>query len=471
MSEKPWGGRFAEKTDRIAEAFTSSIDVDKRLYAYDIEGSIAHCKTLAKAAVITPEEADLLIQGLIKIKRDIERQAFEFDPGLEDIHMNIESRLVDDIGKTAQKLHTARSRNDQVVLDVRMYLRDETVSVIQSLIRFRSTILDLAESNMDVMLPGYTHLQRAQPVLLSHHFMAYYEMFSRDTHRFADALGRINVMPLGSAALAGTTYPIDRHHTAELLQFPKVAANSMDAVSDRDFIIEFLSAAAITMVHLSRLSEEIILWSSSEFGFIRMPDSFATGSSIMPQKKNPDIPELVRGKSGLIFGNLMAMLTLMKSLPLTYNRDLQEDKALLFEGVDVLKSSLEVYNQMLPRLNISKERMERAVSKGFLNATDLADYLAAKGVVFRDAHRCVGEAVRYAEEQGKELQELSLEELKRFSILIEKDVYPILEVETMINRRASYGGTAKQSVEKAVKEGRTEIQKELETSWKPKRKP
>ncbi|MEW5910600.1 MAG: argininosuccinate lyase, partial [Thermodesulfobacteriota bacterium] len=380
----------------------------------------------------------------------------------EDIHMNIEARLVNDIGKTAQKLHTARSRNDQVALDVRMYLRDETISIIQSLIRFRSAILDLADSNLGVRLPGYTHLQRAQPVLLSHHLMAYYEMFSRDTHRFADALTRINVMPLGSAALAGTTYPIDRHYTAELLQFPKVTANSMDAVSDRDFIIEFLSAGAIAMVHLSRLSEELILWSSSEFGFIRIPDAFTTGSSIMPQKKNPDIPELVRGKSGVVFGNLVAMLTLMKSLPLTYNRDLQEDKGLVFEGVDVLKSCLEVYNQMLPRLTISKEKMERALSGGFLNATDLADYLVSKGMVFRDAHRSVGEAVIYAEGQGRELQELSLEELKRFSPLIEKDVYPILEVDTMINRRASYGGTSKRSVQDAINEGRGQIQKEIQ---------
>ncbi|MFH1102943.1 MAG: argininosuccinate lyase [Pseudomonadota bacterium] len=463
MAEKPWGGRFSEKTDRIAEIFTSSIDVDRRLYAHDIEGSIAHCKTLAKAGIIAGEESDALIQGLNKIKRDIERQEFEFDEGLEDIHMNIEARLINDLGKVAQKLHTARSRNDQVALDVRMYLRDETTIIIRHLIRLREVILDLASAHIDVVLPGYTHLQRAQPVLLSHHWMAYYEMFSRDTQRFGDALGRINVMPLGSAAIAGTTYPIDRHFTAKLLHFPKISENSIDAVSDRDFGIEFLSAAGITMVHLSRLSEELILWSSSEFGFIEIPDAFATGSSIMPQKKNPDIPELVRGKSGVVFGNLMAILTIMKSLPLAYNRDMQEDKALLFEGSDVLKACLEVYHRMLPKLSISRETMGRAVSSGFLNATDLADYLVTKGMVFRDAHKCVGEAVRYAMSKGKELQDLTIEELKAVSSFIDKDVYRILEVDSMINRRTSYGGTAKRCVLSAIETGKTRIKEEMQT--------
>ncbi|PIU49270.1 MAG: argininosuccinate lyase [Desulfobacterales bacterium CG07_land_8_20_14_0_80_52_14] len=460
MTEKLWGGRFSERTDRIAEAFTASIDVDRRLYAYDIEGSIAHCKTLAKAGVITQQEADTLIQGLIRIKKDIEYRKFELDESLEDIHMNIEARLIHDLGKVAQKLHTARSRNDQIVLDVRMFLRDESLAIIQDLLRLRKTVVNLAEANIDAFLPGYTHLQRAQPVLLSHHLMAYYEMFTRDFERFQETLRRIDVMPLGSAALAGTTYPIDRHYTATLLHFPKIAPNSIDAVSDRDFILEFLSDAAIAMVHLSRMSEELVLWSSSEFHFIEIPDAFATGSSIMPQKKNPDVPELTRGKTGIVFGNLMAMLTLMKGLPLSYNRDMQEDKVLLFQGTDTLKACLGVFVAMLPKIKFNADVMGRATASGFLNATDLADYLVAKGVVFRDAHQCVGEAVKYALSQGKELQELSLDELKSFSSSIEKDIYAILETEAMINRRTSFGGTAKRCVLSAIETAKTVLEKE-----------
>ena len=350
MTEKPWDGRFTEKTDKIVEDFTSSIETDKRLYAYDIEGSIAHCRMLAKASIISEEDASSLMEGLGKIKREIEHKNFQFDNSLEDIHMHIESRLVQLVGKAAQNLHAARSRNDQVALDVRMYLRDETLNTIKLLFMLRKEIVGLAKTHIDVVLPGYTHLQRAQPVLLSHHLMAYYEMFSRDAERFGDCLKRINVMPLGSAAIAGTTYPIDREYTAKLLDFPKVSANSIDAVSDRDFIIEFLSAASICMVHFSRMSEEFILWSSTEFGFIELPDSFATGSSIMPQKKNPDVPELVRGKTGRVFGDLMALLAIMKSLPLAYNRDMQEDKAALFNTVDILIECIEIYIKMLPKL-------------------------------------------------------------------------------------------------------------------------
>ncbi|MBW2192181.1 MAG: argininosuccinate lyase, partial [Deltaproteobacteria bacterium] len=389
MSEKPWAGRFSENTTQLVESFTSSIDVDKRLYAYDIEGSIAHCKMLAKAGIITEEDASVLIQGLGKIRLEIERGKFQFDDGLEDIHMHIEARLVNEVGKVAQKLHTARSRNDQVVLDVRMYLRDETVNILKRLAELRTVILDMAERHMDTVMPGYTHLQRAQPVLLSHHLMAYYEMFSRDADRFRDSLERTNVMPLGSAALAGTTYPIDREYTAKLLGFPKVSKNSIDAVSDRDFIIEFLSAASLCMVHFSRMSEEMILWASSEFGFADLPDAFATGSSIMPQKKNPDVPELVRGRTGRVFGDLLSLLTLMKSLPLSYNRDMQEDKAPLFNSVDILKSCIEVYIHMLPELKMNKDAMQKAAAEGFLNATDMADYLVTLGVPFRQAHGCV----------------------------------------------------------------------------------
>ena len=450
MSEKPWDGRFSESTYKLVEAFTSSIDIDKRLYSYDIEGSIAHCKMLAKTQIITEEEAQSMIQGLGKIKREIERGRFQFDDSLEDIHMHIETRLVNEVGKAAQKLHTARSRNDQVVLDVRMYLRDETVNIIHRLAELRAAIVDLAETHMDVVLPGYTHLQRAQPVLLSHHLMAYYVMFSRDADRFSDCLKRINIMPLGSAALAGTTYPIDRQYTAELLGFPKVSTNSIDSVADRDFIIEFLSSASLCMLHFSRISEEMVLWSSSEFNFVELPDAFATGSSIMPQKKNPDVPELVRGKTGRVFGDLITILTVMKSLPLAYNRDMQEDIRPLFNTVDILKSCTEVYIKMLPELIVNKEIMGQATSRGYLNATDMADYLATKGMPFRKAHGCVGEAVRYALEKKKELNELTLKELKSFSSLIEADLFDILETRQMIERRKSFGGTATENVLAAI---------------------
>jgi argininosuccinate lyase len=452
MSEKLWNGRFSEKTDRIVENFTSSIDIDKRLYSYDIEGSIAHCRMLAKASIISEGEALVLTEGLDSIKKEIERGEFQFDESLEDIHMHIESRLIEKVGKVAQKLHTARSRNDQVVLDVRMYLRDETLNTIKRLAMLAKVIVDLAKKNIDVVLPGYTHLQRAQPILLSHHFMAYYEMFSRDIDRFVDGLKRINVLPLGSAAMAGTTYPIDREYTAQLLDFPKVSANSIDAVSDRDFIIEFLSAASICMVHLSRMSEELILWSSSEFGFIELPDSFATGSSIMPQKKNPDVPELVRGKTGRVFGDLISLLTMMKALPLSYNRDMQEDKSALFQTIDILTQCIEIYIKMLPKLKTNPEAMERATATGFLNATDMADYLVAGGMPFRQAHGCVGEAVAYASSKKKELHELALKELKSFSSHFKEDIFKVLTTDQMINRRKSTGGTALKCVKAAIKE-------------------
>ena len=450
MAKKLWDGRFSEKTDIMVEDFTSSIDIDKRLYSYDIKGSIAHCRMLAKTSIISEEDASSLIEGLGVIKREIDRGDFQFDKSLEDIHMHIETRLIEKVGKVAQKLHTARSRNDQVVLDVRMYLREETLRTVKRLVVLQKVIVELAKAHIDVVLPGYTHLQRAQPILLSHHLMAYYEMFSRDVGRFEDCLKRINVMPLGSAALAGTTYPIDREYVARILDFPEVSANSMDAVSDRDFIIEFLSAASICMVHLSRMSEELILWSSSEFGFIELPDSFATGSSIMPQKKNPDVPELVRGKTGRVFGDLVSLLTVMKSLPLSYNRDMQEDKTALFSTVDILTGCLEIYIKMLPKLKVNKEAMQRATSKGFLNATDMADYLVTKGMAFRQAHGCVGEAVAYASNKKKELHELTLKELKSFSSHIEKGIFDILTTDQMINRRTSFGGTALKNVKAAI---------------------
>jgi len=457
MSEKPWDGRFAERTDTSVEAFTSSIQCDRRLYPYDIQGSVAHCRMLAKVGVITAEEAETLVEGLWRIKRELDQGNFEFDDSLEDIHMHIEARLLQEVGKVAQKLHTARSRNDQVALDIRMFLRDVTAQIIQGLKALRTILVGLAEQHVETVMPGYTHLQRAQPVLLGHHWMAYYEMFSRDAMRFADGLKRTNVMPLGAAALAGTTYPIDRGYTAELLGFPKVTANSMDSVADRDFILEFLSAAGICMVHLSRLSEELVLWSSSEFGFIELSDAFSTGSSIMPQKKNPDIPELIRGKTGRVVGSLMAELTLMKSLPLAYNRDMQEDKPPLFDAVDTLQSCLNITIKMLPTIQVKTDRMRQAASVGFLNATDMADYLVGRGVPFRKAHGIVGQAVAFALAQGKELDQLTLKELQGFSKEIEEDLFENLTLEHMIARRQSDGGTSGDNVRAAIATARREL--------------
>ena len=450
MSDKLWQGRFSDKTARSVETFTSSIQIDKRLYAYDIRGSIAHCKMLAKTSMITDKEAEELIMGLEKIRREIDEGQFQFDDSLEDIHMHIESRLVEIVGPAGQKLHTARSRNDQVALDVRMYLRDHTAQTIHRLHRLQEIIVALAKEHLNTILPGYTHTQRAQPILLSHHLMAYYEMFSRDIGRLVDCLGRINVMPLGSAALAGTTYPIDRKYTAKQLGFETISANSIDAVADRDFIIEFISAASICMVHFSRLSEELILWSTTEFDFIELPDSFATGSSIMPQKKNPDVPELVRGKTGTVIGHLMALLTMMKSLPLAYNRDMQEDKAPLFDTADTLGACIDIYAEMLPKIKFKKSNMQRAASSGFLNATDMADYLVCRGLPFREAHHLVGKAVSFALTKQKELHELTLEQLQSFSELVQEDIFSHLTTQEMVERRTSDGGTAGKSVGKAI---------------------
>ncbi len=391
MAEKLWDGRFSEKTAKSVEAFTASIAYDQRLYPYDIAGSIAHCKMLAKVGVISEEEASQLVEGLGTVKRELDHGTFEFDDSLEDIHMHIEARLLQVAGRVAQKLHTARSRNDQIALDIRMYLREETRKTIELCKKLRAVLVQLADDNQDAVMPGYTHTQRAQPVLFAHHLMAYYEMFTRDQARFADCLERIDVMPLGAAALAGTTYPIDRAYTAKLLDFPRVSKNSMDAVADRDFALEFLSAAGIAMIHLSRLSEELVLWSTSEFGFITISDAFATGSSIMPQKKNPDVAEIVRGKTGRVVGDLMSLLMLMKSLPMAYNRDMQEDKEPLFDAVDTLKACLDINAQMLPRITVNRETMRRAASLGFLNATDMADYLVGQGYALQKGPRLRGQ--------------------------------------------------------------------------------
>jgi argininosuccinate lyase len=450
MAEKLWKGRFTEKTAKVVERFTASIDVDQRLYRYDIEGSIAHCRMLAKTGIISEADGDTLVQGLNQIRREIDAASFQFDEQLEDIHMHIESRLFEIVGKVAQKLHTARSRNDQVALDVRMYLRDALTELLRRLGRLQRLLIELAKTHIDVLIPGYTHLQRAQPVLLAHHFMAYVEMFHRDAQRMGECRERTNVMPLGSAALAGTPFPIDRAYVAGLLEFPAISSNSLDAVSDRDFIIEFLSAAALCMMHLSRLSEEMILWSTAEFGFIELPDAFATGSSIMPQKKNPDVPELVRGKTGRVYGHLMALLTLMKALPLSYNRDLQEDKTALFDAVDTLSACIDVYIQMLPGIRVHAQRMEQAASTGYINATDLADYLVRQGLAFREAHHCVGQAVRLGLDRGKELHELSLAELQSCSPLVKEDVFDYLAARGTVNRRSGPGGTARSAVLAAI---------------------
>lgn len=460
MSQKPWDGRFSEPTDKAVEAFTASIRIDRRLYAHDIDGSIAHCRTLEKAGVITSREAGALVDGLEKVRAEISRGEVEFSDRLEDIHMHVEDRLAVHVGELARKLHTGRSRNDQIALDERLFLRTETRQIVTRISALRHVLVDLAEAHLDVVMPGYTHLQRAQPVLFSHHVMAYYEMFTRDAGRFADALARMDVMPLGSAALAGTTYPLDRAYTAQLLGFSRISENSMDAVSDRDFLIEFAAAAGICMLHLSRLSEELVLWSSAEFRFVELPDAFCTGSSIMPQKKNPDIPELVRGKAGRVTGNLVNLMTLVKSLPLAYNRDLQEDKVPLIDTVDTLKACLDIYVRMMPRIRVNREKTMAAASRGFQNATDLADYLVAKGMAFRQAHGCAGRAVAYALERGKELHELSLQELKQFSDNIGDDVYEALSVGQMIERRRVYGGTARNNVQDAIGRARKQLEKE-----------
>ncbi len=450
--KKLWGGRFSEDTDRLVEEFTASISFDKRLYKYDIMGSIAHCKMLGKCGILNEEETGKIVNGLEKIEKEIEKGEFEFDTGLEDIHMNIEKRLIDEIGDPGGKLHTGRSRNDQVALDMRLYLRDEIQEITKGIRELKRSIVRLAKKNVDTIMPGYTHLQRAQPVLVSHHFLAYFEMLDRDEERFNDSLKRINVMPLGSAALAGTSVPIDQDYVASLLNFPRVTENSIDSVADRDFTIEFCAAASILMMHLSRLSEELILWSSSEFNFIEIGDSFCTGSSIMPQKKNPDVPELVRGKTGKIYGNLFSLLTMMKSLPLAYNRDMQEDKRPLFDTVDTVKSSLNIYSRLLNEIKLKKDELLKAAGKGFTTATDMADYLVEKGLPFRETHKIVGEIVKYCINKNKRFEDLSLKKMKGFSDLFEDDIFKYIKVENSINGKRSKGGTSRKEVLKRIAE-------------------
>lgn len=449
---KLWGGRFAGRTAGSVEAFTSSIEVDSRLYRHDIEGSIAHTRMLARQRIISAREGRRIVRALKAIGEEIEGGRFRFSSKDEDIHMNIERRLIEKIGPAGGKLHTARSRNDQVALDLRLYLRDEMKAIIALLDGLRKELARAARRHLRVIMPGYTHLQRAQPVLFSHHLLAYAEMLERDRQRMGDCLERVNVLPLGSGALAGTTFPIDRAYVARLLGFPRLSKNSIDAVSDRDFLLEFLSASAILFVHLSRLAEEMVLWSSEEFGFIELPDRYCTGSSMMPQKKNPDVPELIRAKSGRIFGHLQALLTVMKGLPLAYNRDLQEDKIPLFDTVDTVKASLGMMREIIRELKVREERMRAAVRDGLMNATDLADYLAARGVNFRSAHAIVGKVVRFCLDHHRKIEELSLSELKRFSPKIERDVYRYLTPEAAVGRRKAPGGTASANVRRRLKE-------------------
>ena len=456
-TEKPWSGRFTEPTDSFVEAFTASVAFDRRLYRHDIAGSIAHARMLAHVGVLSGEECESIVKGLKDIEAEIDAGRFEWKAALEDVHMNIEARLIERIGDAGKKLHTGRSRNDQVATDLRLYLRDGIDEVNAAVRRLQEALLDVAEREADTVMPGFTHLQVAQPITFGHHLLAWFEMLARDRERFTDARRRVNIMPLGAAALAGTSYPIDRLHTAKALGFDAPAENSLDAVSDRDFAIEFVAAAALLMTHLSRFSEELILWSSSQFGFIELSDAFCTGSSIMPQKKNPDVPELVRGKAGRALGNLVALLTLMKGQPLAYNKDNQEDKEPLFDSLDTVLGSLKVFADMIPAMAVKRDTMRRAAQCGFATATDLADYLVRKGVAFRDAHEIVGRAVRRGIETGQDLSEMKIETLQAFSPVIGVDVYALLTLEGSVAARNHLGGTAPAQVRAAIKRARKRL--------------
>ena len=462
MTEKTestmWGGRFSEPTDAFVERFTASIQFDQRLFHHDINGSIAHATMLKEAGVLTDSELTDIKTGLEEIRQDAMNGNIEWSIALEDIHMNIEKRLTDKIGVTGKKLHTGRSRNDQVATDIRLYLRDEIDHIACEISRLQIAIIEQAEKNNAAIMPGFTHLQTAQPVTFGHHMLAWNEMLERDFSRLADCRARMNQSPLGAAALAGTTYPIDRALTAELLGFDKPTENSLDSVSDRDFAIEFNAFASILLMHLSRFSEELVLWTSSQFNFIDLPDRFCTGSSIMPQKKNPDVPELVRGKSGRVFGNLTSLLVLMKSQPLAYNKDNQEDKEPLFDSIDTVKDCVKAFADMMPAIDIKAESMYEAAKRGFSTATDLADYLVRKGMPFRDAHEVVGESVAYGLKTEKDLSEMSLEELKKFSDIIEADVFDVLTLEGSVAARDHIGGTAPKQVTAAAARAKALVQ-------------
>ncbi len=450
--DRLWGGRFQEPTDAFVQAFTASVDFDRRLAGVDIEGSLAHARMLQRIGVLDADELSAIERGLAQISSEIARGDFPWSVEREDVHMNIEARLTALIGDAGKKLHTGRSRNDQIATDIRLYLRREIARCQQQIRDFQRGLLDLAERHADTILPGFTHLQVAQPISFGHHMLAWFEMLERDHGRLGDCARRMNVMPLGAAALAGTSYPLDRDYSAELLGFDAPARNSLDAVSDRDFAIEFTAAAAMVMMHLSRMAEELVLWSSAQFDFIRLPDRYCTGSSIMPQKKNPDVPELVRGKSGRVYGHLMSLLTLMKSQPLAYNKDNQEDKEPLFDTLDTLQGSLRAFADMVPNLEVNAPAMREAARQGFATATDLADYLVKRGLPFRDAHDAVGKAVAHALDKGCDLSDLSLEELQSFDPRIEEDVFEVLTLEGSVNARDITGGTAPAQVRRQIRE-------------------
>ena len=456
-THKPWAGRFTEATDRFVEEFTASVNFDKRLYRHDIAGSIAHARMLQHVGVLSTKECEDIVRGLQDIQAEIERGDFAWSLSLEDVHMNIEARLTERIGIAGKKLHTGRSRNDQVATDIRLYLRDEIDALDHELQRLQAALLEVAEREADTILPGFTHLQVAQPVTFGHHMLAWFEMLVRDRERLRDCRRRVNVMPLGAAALAGTSYPIDRAYTAKLLGFDAMAENSLDAVSDRDFAIEFTAVAALVMTHLSRFSEELILWASAQFDFINLPDRFCTGSSIMPQKKNPDVPELVRGKSGRVSGDLVALLTLMKGQPLAYNKDNQEDKEPLFDSIDTVKACVRAYADMVPAIETKRDNMYNAALRGYATATDLADYLVGKGGPFRDAHEVVGKAVRYGIERNQDLAAMELAELQQFSSVVGEDVFQILSLEGSVALRDHLGGTAPRQVRAAIERARARI--------------
>ncbi len=450
-NDKLWGGRFCAQTDEMTDDFNSSIRFDKRLYREDIEGSIAHTKMLEKQGIISPVDSKNIQEGLSKILKDIENGKVEFDVACEDIHMNIEKLLTDLIGKSGKKLHSARSRNDQVALDTKMYVKKELLNIKNLLLELEKVILNKAKENTKTIMPGFTHLQKAQPITFAHHILAYFEMFKRDISRLEDAYKRANTCPLGACALAGTTYNIDRNYTCELLGFETPALNTIDAVSDRDFVIETISCISFIMMHLSRFCEEIILWCSQEYNFVKLDDRYSTGSSIMPQKKNPDIAELVRGKCGRVYGNLTGILTVMKALPLAYNKDMQEDKEFLFDSVDTVKMCLEIFTKMFDTLVINKNAMLRSAKNGFLNATDVADYLTKKGMPFRDTHKIAGELVFYCIQNSKNLEELTLDEFKRHCELFDADIYSAISLENCVENRKTLGAPSSEATEHVIK--------------------
>lgn len=460
---KLWGGRFTKQTDKLVEEYTASITFDKELAEEDIQGSLAHVTMLGKQGILPAEDVETIKDGLRRALQRLQQGEIEFSVSNEDIHMNIEKALIDDIGAVGGKLHTGRSRNDQVATDMHLYLRKRVVEFVDLLHKLQTALTEQAQANLDTIVPGYTHLQRAQPILFAHHLMAYVSMFGRDIERLQDSYKRIDTLPLGAGALAGTTFPIDRHFVASQLNFERVYENSLDAVSDRDFILEFLADASIIMMHLSRLSEELVMWSSTEFRFVELDDAFCTGSSIMPQKKNPDVPELVRGKTGRVYGNLMGLLTVLKSLPLAYNKDMQEDKEGMFDTVRTMQGALQLFAPMIATMKVNKDRMRQAVNQDFSNATDIADFLVGKGLPFRQAHEVIGKTVLYCIENNKYLLDLTLDEFKQFSELFDDRIFAILQPEAVVDARDVYGGTARGQVSEAI--GRALQQQGLTASW------